>query len=86
MPPQEFFFLFKEFFNSGILFFFKILFIYLTERDHEQVERRAEREEEAGSRLSREPDVGLECTASARGRSFHRPNQPGALRFFFVLF
>ena len=42
------------------LFFFKILFIYLTERDHKQAERQAEREEEAGSPLSREPDAGLD--------------------------
>ena len=43
--------------------FFKILFIYLTERererDHKYAERQAEREEEAGSLLSREPHAGL---------------------------
>ena len=38
----------------------KILFIYLTDRDHKQAERQAEREEEAGSLLSREPDAGLD--------------------------
>ena len=38
--------------------FLKILFIYLTEIISRQRER--EREEEAGSPLSREPDVGLD--------------------------
>ena len=38
----------------------KILFICLTERDHKLAERQAEREEEAGSPLSREPDAGLD--------------------------
>ena len=43
------------------LFFFKTLFIYLTERarEHKQREPQAEGEGEAGSPLSREPDVGL---------------------------
>ena len=41
-------------------YFLKILFIYLTDRDHKQAERQAEREGEAGSLLSREPDVGLD--------------------------
>ena len=41
-------------------FFLKILFIYLTDRDHKQAERQAEREGEAGSQLSREPDAGLD--------------------------
>ena len=40
-------------------FFLKILFIYLTDRDYKQAEMQAEREEEAGSLPSREPDAGL---------------------------
>ena len=39
-----------------MLHFFKDLFIYLTERERSQVGREAE----AGSLLSREPDVGLD--------------------------
>ena len=48
----------KDFF----FFFFKIffIFIYLTERNQKQAERQAEREEEAGSLPSREPDAGLD--------------------------
>ena len=41
-------------------FFLKILFIYLTDRDHRYAGRQREREEEAGSLLSREPDAGLD--------------------------
>ena len=41
-------------------FFLKILFIYLTDREHKLAEKQAEREEEAGSLLSREPDAGLD--------------------------
>ena len=33
--------------------------MYLADKDHKQVDRQAEREEEAGSLLSRESDVGL---------------------------
>ena len=40
--------------------FKKILFIYLTKREHKQGEQQAEGEGEAGSLLTREPDVGLE--------------------------
>ena len=40
-------------------FFFKI-FIYLTDRDHKHTERQAERDGEAGSPLSREPNLGLD--------------------------
>ena len=47
------------FFFNLLIFFFKILFIYLTDRDHKSAERQAEREKEAGSLLSREPDAGL---------------------------
>ena len=43
----------------AFLFLFKILFIYLTDRDHKKAKRQAEREGEAGSLLSREPDVGI---------------------------
>ena len=44
----------------GLYFFFKILFIYLTERAQSGWgEWQAEGEGEAGSPLSREPDVGL---------------------------
>jgi len=32
----------------------------LTEREHKEAERQAEREEAAGSLLSRDPDVGLD--------------------------
>ena len=46
--------------KHNAFFFLKILFIYLTERDHKQAERQAEREEETGSLLSREPDAGLD--------------------------
>ena len=42
------------------LFFFKILFIYLTEREITSRQRGRQREEEAGSLLSREPDAGLD--------------------------
>ena len=47
--------------NVFSLIFLKILFIYLTERERSQVGRETgrEREEEAGSPLSREPDMGL---------------------------
>ena len=41
-------------------FFFKVLFIYLTQREPKQRERQAEGEGEAGSPLSREANVGLE--------------------------
>ena len=41
-------------------FFFKVLFIYLTQREPKQRERQAEGEGEAGSPLSREPEVGLD--------------------------
>ena len=41
-----------------ILFFFRILFIYLTE--HKQAEWQVEGEGEAGSPISREPDKGLD--------------------------
>ena len=43
--------------------FLKILSIYLTDRDHRYAGRQREereREEEAGSLLSREPDAGLD--------------------------
>ena len=42
--------------------FLNILFIYLTEREREGTsrERQAERQREAVSLLSREPDVGLD--------------------------
>ena len=40
-------------------FFLKILFSYLTEKEHKQGEQKAEREGEADSLLSREPDAGL---------------------------
>ena len=39
--------------------FFKILFIYLTEKEREQSGGGAEAEGEAGSPLSREPNTGL---------------------------
>ena len=49
-----------HFSETSFFFFLKILFIYLTDRDHKQAERQAEREEEeAGSLPSREPDAGL---------------------------
>jgi len=38
--------------------FYFILFYYLTEREHRKAERQAEGKGEAGSPLSREPDVG----------------------------
>ena len=50
----------KCLFRSYAHFFLKILFIYLIGRDHKQAERQAEREVEAGSLLSTEPDVGLD--------------------------
>lgn len=51
--------------QEGTFFFFFKDFMYLldTERersDHKKAERQAEREEEAGSPLSREPDAGLD--------------------------
>ena len=42
-----------------LTFFFGIVFIYLTEREQEQGEQQVEADGEAGSPLSREPDVGL---------------------------
>ena len=44
------------------IYFLKILFIYLTDRNHKYAERQAEREkeEEAGSLLSSELDAGLD--------------------------
>ena len=39
--------------------FFKILFNYLTEREHKQREWQAEEEGEADSLTSKEPNVGL---------------------------
>ena len=41
------------------LFIFFKDFIYLSDREHKQ-EQQAEGEEEAGSPLSREPDVGID--------------------------
>ena len=51
-----------QFFLIVPFFFFKILFMYLTDRDHKEAERQAEREreEEAGSPPRREPDAGLD--------------------------
>ena len=56
--------------NLRIGLFFKILFIYLTQRERERSqvgreagrerERERERDGEAGSLLSREPDAGLD--------------------------
>ena len=47
-----------------ILFYFKIVFIYLREgeraSEHRQTEGQAEAEGEAGSPPSKEPDVGLD--------------------------
>ena len=43
-------------FMYRFFFFFKILFIYLTEREHKQGKQQTEGEREAGSPLSREPD------------------------------
>ena len=43
------------YFILKILFIY--LFIYLTDGDHKQAERQAERERKAGSLLSREPDA-----------------------------
>jgi len=40
--------------------FFKILFIYLTEREREGAQVGGGEEGEAGSPLSREPDTGLD--------------------------
>ena len=40
--------------------FFKILFIYLTEITSRQRGRQREREEEAGSLMSRQPDAALD--------------------------
>ena len=47
---------------SSAIFFKKILSIYLTERERAQAagEQQAEREKEAGSLLSREPDARLD--------------------------
>ena len=50
------------FMRAHTLFFLKILFIYLTERES-TVGRRAEGEGEADSPLSREPDTGLDPRA-----------------------
>ena len=49
-------------FIQQIEFFFKILFIYLTERQavREGTQAGGVGEEEAGSQQSREPDVGLD--------------------------
>ena len=47
-----------EFPTGHTLIFFKILFIYLTERERAQAW--GGREGEAGSLLSRHPDVGLD--------------------------
>ena len=41
-------------------FFLKILCIYLMEKEHKQGEWQTEGEGEAGSLLSREPNVGLQ--------------------------
>ena len=46
--------------HPSFFVFFKILFIYSTDRDHKQEERQAEREGEAGSLLSRALDAGLD--------------------------
>ena len=50
--------------SNCVLFCFKDLFIYLTvrgeQREHKQGEQQAEGEREAGSQLSREPDMGLD--------------------------
>ena len=51
----------KPSFFPLLLFFFKILFIYLFDRDRQPARGGTGRvgEEEAGSHQSREPDVGL---------------------------
>ena len=53
--------------RPDVIYYFLKDFIYLTE--HKQVERQAEGE--AGSRLSREPEAGLDPRAWAEGRGLN---------------
>ena len=64
---------------NSLCFFFED-FIYLTEREKSQVGREAgrEREEEAGSPLSTEPNAGLDPNHDLSGRQRLNPlSHPG---------
>ena len=62
----------KSIFTANLpAFFFKILFIYLKEREraYKQVEQQAEGEGEAGFLLSRDPEAGLHPKTPGRDLS-----------------